>query len=167
MDVIETLKSRRSIRRFATTPVPKEVLEEIIDCARLAPTARNEQPWEFVVVTDPNTRGQIAAMTDFGSFIAEAPACIVVFCRDCKYYLEDGSAAVTTILLAAKGLGLASCWVAGDKKDYADGVRELLGAPAQLRLIALIPLGYSDDAPNPRKRPLGEVLHWEGYQGSS
>ena len=74
MDAIEALKTRRCVRSFKPDPLQKETLEDIIDCGRLAATARNEQPWEFVVVTDPAMRKQIADATDFGKFIANAPA---------------------------------------------------------------------------------------------
>ena len=119
MDAIEALKTRRCVRSFKPDPLQKETLEDIIDCGRLAATARNEQPWEFVVVTDPAMRKQIADATDFGKFIANAPACIAVLCEDGKYYLEDGSAATQNILVAARAHGLGACWVAGDKKAYA------------------------------------------------
>jgi nitroreductase len=89
----------------------------MVDCRRLAATAVNIQPWEFVVVTDPEALRSIANTTDFGGFIADAPAYIVVICRETKYYLEDGSAATKNILLAARVHGLGSCWVAGDKKS--------------------------------------------------
>ena len=100
----------------------------------------NLQPWQFVVVTDKSMRAKIAHLTDYGKFIAGAPACIAVFCQDTKYYLEDGSAAVENILLAATALGLGSCWVAGDKKPYAEEVANLLGVPRKYKLIALISL---------------------------
>lgn len=163
MDAITALQSRRSIRTFRKEPVPRELIEKIIDCARLSPTARNEQPWEFVVVTGEKGRRDLAHLTDFGRFIAQAPVCVAVFCRDCKYYIEDGSAATMSVLLAAHALGLAACWVAGDKKTYAKEVGSLLGAPDDMKLVALIPIGYSDEAPQPRKRSLQDVLHWEKF----
>ena len=102
--------------------------------------------------------------TSYGSFIAAAPVCIAVYCRDSKYYLEDGSAAVQNILLAATGLGLGTCWVAGDKKPYVNEISELLSVPQDIRLVALIAVGYSQGAVTPKaKRPLKEVLHWEKY----
>lgn len=163
MDAIEALKSRRSIRSYKPEPVPKEIIEDLVDCGRLAPTARNEQPWEFVAVTDAATRKRIAAEAEFGKFIADAPACIVVLCENTQYYLEDGSAATANILLAARAHGLGSCWVAGDKKGYADRVREIVGAPKGYRLISLIAVGYSAEEPRPPKRSLSEVLHWERF----
>ena len=163
MEAIKTLKTRRSKRKFLPTPVPKGVIEDIIDCGRLAPSAVNIQPVEFIVVSKGEIRKKIAEMTDYGRFIAEAPVCIVIFSRQTKYYLEDGSAATENILLAAHSHGLGACWVAGDKKLYAEKVRQLLGAPQNFKLITLIPLGYSKEEPKPAKRELKDVLHWEKY----
>jgi nitroreductase len=92
MDAIEALKTRRSVRKYQTLPIGKEQLETIVDAGRLAATARNEQPWEFVVVTEPQLKRRIAEATDHGKFLAEAAAVIAVFCRESKYYLEDGIA---------------------------------------------------------------------------
>ena len=164
MDALEALRSRRSCRRFADRPVGRELVEQVVDAGRLAATARNEQPWEFVVVTDPAVRCEIAAMTDYGPFIADAPVCVAVLAEATKYYLEDGSAATQNMLLAAHALGLGACWVAGDKKPYAPKIMKRLGAPAELRLVSLGALGWPEgDLPNPGKRSLEDVLHWDTY----
>ena len=163
MDAIEVLKTRRSVRAYRSEPVPKKTLEDIIDCGRLAATAINIQPWVFVVATEPAMLRKIADITDYGKFIAQAGACVVVLCKDTKYYLEDGSAATENILLAARAHGLGSCWVAGDKKPYAVDICRLVGAPSGCRLVSLIPVGYPAETPEPPKRPRSEVLHWERY----
>jgi nitroreductase len=163
MDAIEALKTRRAVRAYGSAPVPREIVEDIIDCGRLAATAINIQPWEFVVVTSPQMRRSIAHTTDYGKFIAEAPVCVVVLCQDTKYYLEDGSAATENIMLAARAHGLGSCWVAGDKKPYAADICRLLGAPPSFKLVSLIPMGYPAETPEKSKRPLADVLHWEKY----
>lgn len=165
MDALEALKTRRSHRSYKPDPVPREVLEEMVDCGRLAATAMNIQPWQFVVVTDAAMRQKLADTTDHGKFIAQSGACIAVFCEDGKYYLEDGSAAIQNILVAGRALGVDTCWVAGDKKAYADEIRRMLGLPENYRLIGLIAAGYSTDSPSPRKKPLSEVIHWEKYGG--
>jgi nitroreductase len=163
MDAIETLKTRRSIRAFTPQPVPREIIEDLVDCARLAPSAVNIQPWEFVAVTEPETLRGIAEATDHGRFIAEAPLCIAVLCRDTKYYLEDCSAATCALLLAARAHGLGGCWVAGDKKPYGAAIGRLLGAPAEFKLVSLVAAGYPAEAPVKEKRSLAEVLHWEKF----
>jgi len=164
MQTQEALKNRRSTRIFNAKAIPKELITELIEAGHLAPTARNVQPWEFVAITDKETLKTVASLTDNGRFIAGASAFIAVFCQDTKYYLEDGCAATENILIAAHDLGLGSCWVAGDKKDYNDRIRELLGAPADMKLVSLIPLGYTDNPGRlPAKRSLKELLHWEKF----
>jgi nitroreductase len=164
MDTLQALQTRRSVRAYTAVPVPASMIEQIVDCGRLAATARNIQPWEFVVVTAPETRRQLAGRIDTGRFIAEAPVCIVVFCRDVKYYLEDGSAAIENLLVAAHALGLGACWVAGDKKPYCGMVTEMLGVPANYKLVGLVAVGYATGEPlSPPKRSLGEVLHRERF----
>ena len=106
MDCIQALKTRRSARAHTSDPVSREVIEDIIDCGRLAATANNLQPWEFVAVTDRRMVQIIAESTDYGAFIASAAACVVVLCKDAKDYLEDGSNAGHNILVAARARGL-------------------------------------------------------------
>jgi len=87
MDALEVLRERRSVRAYdATRPVAREQIETMVDCARFAATARNVQPWEFVVVTDPAVRASLAALAANGPFIADAPVCIAVVCREGTYY---------------------------------------------------------------------------------
>ncbi|MCS7223338.1 MAG: nitroreductase family protein [Armatimonadetes bacterium] len=164
MDALHCLKTRRSIRVYQKRSIPKEVLMDIVDCARMSPSAVNKQPWEFIVITDPLLLRQVAELTDYGKFIADAPACIAVFCQQTRYYLEDGSAATMAILLAAWAHGVGSCWVAGDKKEYADPIRRLLKVPDGYRLVSLVPLGYPAEQPEKEKRPLERVLHWNTFQ---
>jgi nitroreductase len=163
METIEALKTRRSVRVYTRQPPPRQILEALIDCGRLAATAINIQPWEFVVVTDPEMLRKIAQATDHGRFIVDAPVCVAVLCQDTKYYLEDGSAATQNILVAAHAHGLGACWVAGDKKPYAPDICRLIGAPKGYKLVSLIPLGYPAETPEKPKRPLSDVLHWETY----
>lgn len=163
MDAIEALRTRRSVRAFEAKPVSKDDLETLVDCGRLASTARNGQVWEFVVITGPEGRRNVAGATNHGQFIADAGACIAVLCKDSDYCVEDGCAATQNMLVAARALGLGACWVAGDRKPYADMVRKMLGAPEGYRLISLIAVGYPAHTPAPVKRPLAEVLHWETF----
>ncbi len=165
MEALEALKTRRSIRVFRPAPVRDEQIEELVDCARLAPSGRNEQPWEFVVVRDRAKLRELGELADHGKFIPQAAACIVVVCKPAKYFLEDGSAATENLLLAAHALGLGACWVAGDKKPYAGKVLELIGAPKEYKLISLVPVGYPAENQGPRaaKRSLAEVLHWDRF----
>jgi len=165
MQTQEAIAGRRSCRQFIDKEIPKEDLLKLIDAGRLAATARNEQPWEFIVITDKDKKSEIARLTaNNGPFIAEAFACIVVLCADTKYYLEDGSSAITNILLMATGLGIGSCWVAGDKKPYCQALKEILKVPAEYKPVGLIALGYPKNSPAAiAKRGLKEVLHWQKF----
>jgi nitroreductase len=162
--VIEAIKKRRSHRAYLDKPISKEILEEIIDCARLAPTAINIQPWEFVVVTEKEMLEKIAAVTDYGKFIKSAAACVIVLSEGTKYYMEDGCAATENILLAAESFGIGSCWVAGDKKHYCKDILELISAPKDYKVVSILPLGYYEKGIKPHsKRALKDVLHWEKF----
>ena len=165
MQVQEAIIKRRSIREYSQKEISPEDLIKIVDAARLAASARNEQPGEFIVVTDKSKKSEIAGITaPNGSFIREAAAVIVVFCREGKYYLEDGCAATENILLRATDLGLGSCWVAGDKKPYCQAIAKLLKAPEEYRLVSLVSLGYpKNPPPEISKRLLDEVLHWQSF----
>jgi nitroreductase len=114
-------------------------------------------------VTDEAMRRKLAQICDYGKFIADATACIVTFCKDTKYYLEDGSAATQNMLVAAHAHGLGACWVAGDKKGYADEIAALLGVPKGHKLVSLMSVGHTSERPQKKKRPLDDVLHWESY----
>lgn len=166
MEIIEVIKIRRSIREYKDKPIPKDTLEKLVEAARFAPTARNVQPWEFIVITQPQTLKKIADLAENGRFVASAKACIAVFCSDTKYYLEDGCAATENILLAATALGLGSCWVAGDKKPYCSQINTLLNVPQTFKLVSLIALGYPELEGSFKvvnKRKLTELIHWDKF----
>ena len=164
MDAITCINTRYSCRNYLTKPVPRRLLEQLIDAGRRAPSGRKVEPVEFVVVTEQATGDFLAQITSYGKFLSQAGACIVVIARETTYYLEDGCAAVENILLASYALGLASCWVAGDKKEYAPQILERLGVPAGYKLIAMLAIGYAA-APGeqPQHRPLEQVAHWERF----
>lgn len=165
MSKTKVIKDRRSIRSYKPDPVSEDVIRDILDCGRLAPTARNIQPWLLGAVTDSELRRAVAGLAEYGKFIADSPVCFVVFVKsDEKYFMEDGCAATMNIILAATGHGLGTCWVAGHKKDYVDDIRQLLGVPDGYTLISLVAAGYSDDRPSPVKKPLEEVSFFDRYE---
>jgi len=163
-DILDFFASRRSVRAFSPGPISDEDIELIVRAAALAPTARNIQPWEFVIIRD---RKRLQALAELvspnGAFMSGAAAGLVVFCKDTKYYLEDGSAAITQALLCSAALGLGACWIAGDKKDYADRVRAFCKAAADHKLIGLIALGLAAEAPKPGKRDIKTMVHHETF----
>ncbi len=163
-ETIKSIKCRRSIRNYQTAEIPEDVLEELIDCARLAPTARNTQPWEFIIIKDKDTLDNIGRLASHGPFIKDAAACIIVCSDDYDYFLEDCSAATENILVAAQSLGIGSCWVAGHGKKYAEQIKEMLNIPKDIHVVSLIPLGYpGNNAPGVKKRELNDVIHWNHF----
>lgn len=166
MNLLEILKTRRSVREYSDKEIPKELLEKIVEAARFSPTARNLQPWEFIVITEVPTLKKLGELAENGRFLSQAKACIAVFCTDTKYYLEDGCAATCNILLAAAALGIGSCWIAGDKKPYCAEVAKILNVPANFKLVSLIALGFpkfKDSFYIAKKRDLKELTHWEKF----
>lgn len=164
METLNSIIQRASVREYQDKPVEKALIEKLVDAGRRAPTAKAVEPWEFVVVQNKEMLRKLGETANSGSFIKNAASCIIVFCRDTKYYLEDGCAATENILLAAADAGLGACWVAGDKKPYADEVAKLLGAGDDFKLVSLIPIGWPKEKPKQVKaRLLKEVLHWEKF----
>ncbi|NQT23456.1 MAG: nitroreductase family protein [Candidatus Omnitrophica bacterium] len=164
MDVFDAISKRASVREYKEKSIEKALLEKLVDAGRRAPTARAVEPWEFVVVTDRGTLKKLGQIANTGSFIKDAGCCIAVYCKETKYYLEDGVAATENILIQAAGLGLGACWVAGDKKPYTEEVSLLLGVPPEMKLISLLSLGWPKDEPMQKKnRSLKDVMHWEKF----
>jgi nitroreductase len=161
----EALKKRYSCREYQVKPIHKDIISNLIDVARFAPTARNVQPWEFVAISEKAKLAKIGSLAENGYFVKDCACCIVILCKDTKYYLEDGCAATENILLCATDLGLGSCWVAGDKKPYCEEIKKMLGVPKEFKLVSMIALGYPKRATaelHPKKN-LNELLHWEKF----
>lgn len=166
MEAFEAIYHRRSVRNYLDKSVAKNLVEEIVKAGLQAPSGRNVQPIEYIAVTDPIKRKKLAAICDYGKFLAEAPVCLVVISRNTKYYLEDGSAATENTLIAATALGLATCWIAGDKKPYVSEILRLLEVPTNYKLVCLIAVGYAAVTPaGVDKTILARGLHWESFQG--
>lgn len=165
MDFFEVIKQRKSVREYSEKPVEKALIEKIIDAGRVAATARNEQPWEFIVTYDKDVLKKICGMCPNGPFIKDASCLIAVFSKETKYYLEDSSAATENMLLAIEALGLGGCWVAGDKKDYIEDIRKIFDVPDTYKLVSMISVGYPKTKQTPKqKRKTEEVLHWEKWK---
>lgn len=162
MDTLTAIRTRRSVRKFENRPIEREKLETIVDAGRLAASGAGLQPWEFVVVTDAAKRGQVAELSPYGKFIADAGAAIVALYKGSSPYgKEDCCSATATMLLAAHELGLGTCWCVTNDEV---GLRKSLGAPDECHVGAIIAVGYPAETPDmPPKRPLNDVLHWEQY----
>lgn len=165
--ITEIIKNRRSIRKYIGKEIPEEIIKDIIDCARLAPTGNNRQQWTFVVVTDEELRKKISYYATYGKFIKEAGACIAVFCdeENSTTPLQDACAATENIILAAESYGLGSCWVNSYKKEHSEKIKELLNCPANLELMTLLAVGYynEDYVKEIKKKSLDEVLRWNTF----
>jgi len=164
MQTFESILKRSSVREYLDKEIPIELLENLVNAGRSAPSARALEPWEFVVVTNKEKLAKLGDICDHGKFIKNAATCIIILSQDTKYFLEDGCAACENILLAAADMNLGACWVAGDKKDYRDEVLRLVKAPPGLKLVSLISLGWPKrEIIQKKNRKLEEVIHWENY----
>ncbi len=167
MDAIEALRTRRSVRAYTKRPVAKEIVEELVDCARLAPTAHNLQPWEFIVVMDEARRKQIADLCEYGAPLAETPVVIVIASQENGFYREDCSCAAEALMVAAIAHDLGSCWIHIHDKDYETDVMDIVDLPNDMRIVCAIGVGHGSAPPMPPKRALESVLHWETYTPSA
>lgn len=164
MDALLCLKTRRSIRTFAPgADVPAAAIDQMIDCARLAPTAMNKQPWTFLVVRDAATRARVVELAGHGEFLLTAPVGIAVCLDEWDYWKEDGSAAVMALLLAAHAQGLGACWLSMEPHAYAPGVKSLLGVPDNVHLLAIVAVGQPAEEPTPEKRALADLVKHERW----
>jgi nitroreductase len=144
MDVFEAIQERRSIRAYQDMPVPREKLEKILEAARLAPSARNTEPWHFIAVTDKEKR-KILSKGTYAKFCAQAPL-VIVACGDKKsspdWYAIDLSLAMENMILTATSEGLSTCCVGSfDEKE----VRETLKVPDNFEVLLLLSIGYSKE----------------------
>ena len=161
MEALEAIRNRRTVRSFTGAPIPRADLETIVDAGRLAASGYNRQPWDFIVVTD---RGMIERLKIAAQWMEKAGAIIaVVLDPATKYWLEDGSAAVQNMLVAATALGYGSCWLEGYTLPLESQFKALLGVPDDKRLLTLVPIGVPVEWPTKEKKPLEQVLHWEKY----
>jgi nitroreductase len=161
MDVLEAIQVRRSIRLYTGDPIPRVHLEIIVDAGRLAPSGNNQQPWDFIVVTD---RATIQRLKIVAEWIDKAGAVIgLVMDPSSRWWIEDGAAAVENMLLASTALGYGACWLEGYTLQREDQLKKLLDVPADRRLLTLIAIGIPAEAPVPWKKSLAQVIHWEKY----
>jgi nitroreductase len=146
------IKTRRSIRKYKPVPVPEAQLRQVLEAGRIAPSAGNRQPWKFIVVRDPATRQALVPACRNQAFVGEAGAIIVACAPDeaLRWHMVDIGIAVDHMTLAAHELGLGSCWIGAFDPDQ---VKAILGIPAEVKVVCVLPVGVPDmdGVPKPRK----------------
>jgi len=169
MTVWEAIQQRHSVRRYQDKPVEPEKLEQLLEAARLAPSAGNRQEWRFVVVTDADMRQKLITAANGQSFVGQAPVVIVACAVDNEHVMPCGqlsspidvAIALEHIALQAAEEGLGTCWV-GAFDEAA--VKELLGIPEAVRVIELMPLGYPATTAGPKSRlDRDEIVMYESW----
>ena len=169
MELGGLINRRYSVRSYRPYPVEDDKLQQVLEAARLAPTAANKQPFQIIVVHTEGKQVELRRIYDRGWFV-EAPL-LVCACgiptqawvhRDGKSYLDvDIAIAMDHLILAATSLGLGTCWVGAFDRVAA---REVLGLPDDVEPIVFTPLGYPADQPGQKKRrPLNELLRYERW----
>jgi len=156
MDFMDVVKKRRSIRSYKPDPVPEEVLNQVLEAARLAPSGGNGQPWHFVIIKDPKKK----RMLDISSWAQQAPV-VIVGCTEASSQ-TDVAIAFEHLVLAAANFGLGTCWIGRWGAD--DEIKKALGIPEDIRVLAVTPLGYPAESPPLKARkPLSQIIHREKF----
>ena len=151
MKVMEAILKRRSIRRFTNQPIAKEDIYSLLHAAMMAPTARNCQEWEFVVVRNKETFKKMMHIHPHAKMLEQAD-CALVVCGNTQrehapgYWMADCGAATQNILLAATSLGIGSVWLGVyPNEERMAGVAKILGLPDHVKPLNIIALGYPDE----------------------
>ena len=165
MSFIDTVLSRRSIRRYEKKDIPKEVLDKILEAGRQAPSAGNKQPWHFIVLTDHDIKEKLSHGR-WNTFVKDS-AVTIVGCGYIgdeygrKWSTVDISIALQNMVIAAWGLGIGSCWI-GDFKEAE--VKSLLNIPEDQKVIALITFGYpAEKIESRQKKQIDEIVSYNKF----
>jgi nitroreductase len=180
VDVLEAIMRRRSVRAYADRPIPEEVMRRMSQALRSAPSACNHQPWHFVFISDAALRRQIAEAANGQSFMAVAPITVVACGFPEQAYKTMGgygnsvdmdvAIALDHLTLAAVAEGLGTCWIGSFREPQ---VKQLLGVPRAVKVVAMTPLGYpaSADLNRPleedQRKPAAEICSTDRYRGPS
>ncbi len=170
MTVEDAIKTRYSVRSYSERAVEAEKIHQVLEAARLAPSAGNRQEWRFVVVTDKNKRVQLAEAAAGQMFVSRAP-CVIVCCAETDFhemkcgqltYTIDLSIAIDHMTLRAVELGLGTCWIGA---FYEAEVKRILDIPEEIRVVELLPIGYPADKGQPRKKrhDLNKIASYENW----
>jgi nitroreductase len=168
---LDYIYGRRSIRVFRPGPVDEKAVQTLLEAAMAAPSAVAKDPWRFVVIRKPATLARIAEMLPNGQMLAEAAVGIVV-CGDLEaahdhqlsYLLQDCSAAIENLLLAAHALGLGACWLGvHPREERVQNIRQILSLPPHVIPVSGIALGWPGESKEPRTRYNAAFIHREKW----
>jgi len=163
--------ARRSVRSYTKKPVPDEITRDLLEAAMAAPSAACKDPWHFIVVKEPSTLKTLSQGLPHGGMLAEAAVGLVV-CGDLQqahdgqlsYLLQDCSAAIENVLLAAAALGLGACWLGvHPREERMQHVRSVLAIPPGVIPVAAIAVGWPAHTPPPRTRYSKAKVHHERW----
>jgi len=164
MDVFEAVRTVLAVRSYQDRPIPDDVVRRIVEAGRLTASSMNLQPWQFVVVEDREHLRRLGKLARSGPYIADAPLAIVVAVEKAsKFAVSDASRAIQSMVLAAWADGVGSNWAGFSGLDNAG---KLLGMPAGLDVLAIIPFGYPAKAVGrgkKKRKPISEVAHRERF----
>ena len=167
MDFFDVVNARRSIRQYLPEPVPRDILRRIVAAGVEAPSGCNLQLREYLIVDDPQLMGRIRPVS---KALTGAPAAIVLLVQPkatnfgMEFWVQDASAAMENMLLAAVALGYAGCWVEGALRRSEDLLRQELAVPESLRIWSLMPVGRPVAVPpRPAKPNAAEITHYNRY----
>ena len=165
MDVYQCIRSRLTVREFKPDPVPDGVVRRMLQAARWSPSARNRQPWHFIVIRNPDTLERIGAIASSGGFIGGAPMAVAVVMDRGGRPEFDAGRSIQHMELAAWAEGVGGC-VAGVRGEENDKVKELLGIPEDKELVTVVAFGYPTGEAAARtkaRKTLPEIAHRERF----
>ena len=163
MQVFDAVRTVLAVRSYQDKPVPPDIVRRIVEAGRLTASSMNGQPWHFIVVENRDTLRQLGALARTGPYIAQAPLAIAVAMEKSKFAVSDASRAIQSMILTAWSDGIGSNWVGFEGLTE---VNSLLGIPADLDVLAIIPFGYpAQDRHQGKKqrKPLSQVAHRERF----
>lgn len=170
MELFEAIRTRRSVRKFTDQAVSRAQIETLLASAMQAPSARNQQAWRFIVLTEKTSLQAIQEFHPASTMLSSASAALVI-CADLEaeknggaYWLQDCSAANQNILLAAHGMGLGAVWLGiYPREPRINGLKMLLDLPETVIPMAVVAIGYPAETKPAEKRYDPSKVHWEHW----
>jgi nitroreductase len=163
MEVFDAVRTVLAVRKYQDRPVPPEIIRKVVESAHLTGSSKNGQPWHFVLVEDRDMLRKLGAAARSGPYTADAAFAIVVATESSPYGMSDCSRAIQSMVLTAWAEGVGSNWVGFANLPW---VNDLLGIPAEIEVVAIVPFGYPVDRigrGKKKRKPLGEVVHGERW----